>query len=344
MTSEQERETEISKIEIKENDTVIEIEEDPEAGLPEGIPYLKFFMVALTMSCDTLGLTFLFPFLSFMVADFGYSGTQNGLYAGILASSFPFAEFLSSLFYGVLSDKIGRRPVLLWGLLGNAITLVAFGLSPNFACAVLFRSMTGFLNGNFPVCKTYLAEICRKKHHPTVFSITGLLWGLGNIVGPLIGGFSAQPASKYESFKDISLFIKFPYLFPCLLFGFYQLFGFVLGYFYLTESPTILKEREIIAKKQSDYRMEKNLMNNRDDQVKEEINNEPKFKKLSFRMWMKETVSILKDRNVVIASVIYGIIGICYVMFDEIFAIWARSPINLGGIDFSTDDIGISLG
>jgi MFS family permease len=70
-----------------------------------------------------------------------------GYYAGFLASTFAIAQFFTSLLWGYLSDKIGRRPVLMIGLLGNSLTVSAFGLSKTYTMAIVSRAFCGALNG-----------------------------------------------------------------------------------------------------------------------------------------------------------------------------------------------------
>ena len=72
---------------------------------------------------------------------------QIALYAGMVTSAFAFAEFSTGVFWGRLSDKIGRKPVLLGGLAGTGISMIIFGFAPNLPMALLGRAMGGLLNG-----------------------------------------------------------------------------------------------------------------------------------------------------------------------------------------------------
>lgn len=74
----------------------------------------------------------LFPFLAFMIEDMGYSGDQLGYHAGVLAASFCAAQFCSSIPWGIISDRFGRKPAIVLGTFGAAIGMVIFGAAKTF--------------------------------------------------------------------------------------------------------------------------------------------------------------------------------------------------------------------
>jgi MFS family permease len=91
----------------------------------------------------------IFPYMYFMVKDFHITEDENQIsfYAGMITSAFTFAEFSTALFWGRLSDRIGRKPVLLTGLAGTALSVLIFGIAPNLPVALLARVLGGLLNG-----------------------------------------------------------------------------------------------------------------------------------------------------------------------------------------------------
>ena len=84
---------------------------------------------------------------------------HTGTKAGYLGSAYFVGSFTGSLLWGWISDKIGRRPVLLMGMLGTLATELLFGFSQNFAWAIAARFLWGLLNGNLGVAKTYISEV-----------------------------------------------------------------------------------------------------------------------------------------------------------------------------------------
>jgi len=91
----------------------------------------------------------IFPYIYFMIKDFKVAKDdyEISVYAGLVTSAFAFAEFLSGVAWGRLSDKIGRKPVLLTGLFGTALSMLIFGFAPNLQVALLARALGGLLNG-----------------------------------------------------------------------------------------------------------------------------------------------------------------------------------------------------
>lgn len=105
--------------------------------------------IALCRVCEPIAFTSIFPYIYFMVKSFGVTTDEKriAIYAGMVTSVFAIAEFSASIFWGWLSDRIGRKPVLLTGLAGTGISMLAFGFAPNLPIALLARSLGGLLNG-----------------------------------------------------------------------------------------------------------------------------------------------------------------------------------------------------
>lgn len=89
----------------------------------------------------------IFPYIYYMVEEFGVPKNEISFYAGMVTSAFTFAEFSTGLLWGRLSDKIGRKPVLLTGLAGTALSVLVFGFAPNIWVALIARALGGLLNG-----------------------------------------------------------------------------------------------------------------------------------------------------------------------------------------------------
>ena len=91
----------------------------------------------------------IFPYIYYMIEDFHVTkdASKIAFYAGMVTSSFALAEFMTGFLWGRLSDKIGRKPVLLIGLAGTALSVLVFGFAPNLTVALIARSLGGLLNG-----------------------------------------------------------------------------------------------------------------------------------------------------------------------------------------------------
>ncbi|KAL2822300.1 major facilitator superfamily domain-containing protein [Aspergillus cavernicola] len=210
-------------------------------------PIRQLFVLALCRICEPIAFMSIFPYVYRMVESFQVTDNdrQIALYAGLITSSFTFAEFSAGMFWGRMSDKIGRKPVLVMGLIGTAISMVVFGFAPNLATAMVARSLGGLLNGNIGVLQTTVAEIVTvKEHQPRAYSIMPFVWCLGSIIGPAMGGALSQPCDNYPGlFPRGTIFEKFPFLLPNLVCVVVLVSGVVVGLLFLEETHPEKKHR-----------------------------------------------------------------------------------------------------
>ena len=91
----------------------------------------------------------IFPYSYYLIASYNFTADEKkiAVYAGLITSAFAFAEFSTSVIWGRISDRIGRKPVLIGGLAGTGISMILFGFAPNLPLALLARALGGLLNG-----------------------------------------------------------------------------------------------------------------------------------------------------------------------------------------------------
>ncbi|KAJ5095981.1 hypothetical protein NUU61_005337 [Penicillium alfredii] len=120
--------------------------------------------------------------------------------AGMLQGSFTAAQFLTAVWWGRLADAewMGRKRVLLIGLLGTCISCLGFGFSRSFVSAAIFRTLGGVLNSNVGVMRTMIAEIIvEKKFQSRAFLLLPMCFNIGVIIGPILGGSLADPVNSF---------------------------------------------------------------------------------------------------------------------------------------------------
>jgi MFS family permease len=121
---------------------------------------------ALCRLASPIAFTSIFAYAFPMMIDFNNGSAENAsFYAGILISAFAISEALTAMFWGSISDKIGRKPTLLFGLAGTMLSNMLMGFAGNFWMALGARVLGGLLNGNIAVVQTMLAEIVTRPEH-----------------------------------------------------------------------------------------------------------------------------------------------------------------------------------
>ncbi|TKA72613.1 hypothetical protein B0A49_07174 [Cryomyces minteri] len=182
----------------------------------------------------------IFPYIYYMIKSFEITNDdrQIALYAGMVTSAFAFAEFSTGALWGVVSDKVGRKPILLTGMAGTGLSIILFGLAPNLTTALLARALGGLLNGNIGVIQSTVAEVVKvEAHQARAYSIMPFVWCLGTVIGSGLGGTLANPVKSYPSvFLPGTVFDRFPYLLPNLVCAAVVLFGLIIGILFLEET------------------------------------------------------------------------------------------------------------
>ena len=197
---------------------------------------LVLFLVTMI---DMIGFGIVIPFLTYLVEDLA---TENdvldiGIWVGLLMTSYSAAQFLFSPIWGGLSDRIGRRPVLMIGLLGNTVFFTMFGLANTLYMALIARFFAGVFNGNIAVARAYIGDVSTSTQLASRMGIIGAAFGLGFTVGPFLGGELSSPAERWDMFVG-TIFETYPYLLPCIIASLLSIFSLLLAFWYLPESLT----------------------------------------------------------------------------------------------------------
>jgi MFS family permease len=121
---------------------------------------------AIVRLAEPIALTSIFPYAWALVKRFQVGSEEDAsFYAGLLISSFALAEAAMGMYWGGLSDRIGRKPVLIIGCTGTMLSMVMVGFASNIWIAVLGRAIGGLLNGNIGVIQTMVGELVTKPEH-----------------------------------------------------------------------------------------------------------------------------------------------------------------------------------
>lgn len=142
------------------------------------------------------------------------------------------------MYWGSLSDRVGRKPILLLGCICTSLSLLVVGFAPSLWVALLGRLLGGAFNGNIGIIQTMVGELCKKKEHePKAYSVMPFVWSIGTIVGPCVGGYFANPEKSFPRiFAPDNIFTRYPYALPNVICAILMLVSVVVGYFFLEET------------------------------------------------------------------------------------------------------------
>jgi DHA1 family tetracycline resistance protein-like MFS transporter len=145
--------------------------------------------IVVTMLLDIIGLGIIIPVLPHLVEDMlGHDASRAAEVYGLLASSYAVMQFLFAPVLGALSDRFGRRPVLLVALFGFGVNYVVMGLAPSIAWLFVARIFSGVTGASITTANAYIADISTPKNRAQNFGLVGAMFGIGFIVGPALGG------------------------------------------------------------------------------------------------------------------------------------------------------------
>ena len=148
----------------------------------------RLSVIFLTVLIDLIGFGIIIPILPFYAQRFGVAGLGYGLLVGAYAAT----QFIATAVLGRLSDRWGRRPVLLITMLLNAAGYIAFAFAGSYAVLLVARLVSGFAVGNISVAQAYVADITTSENRSKGMGVIGAAFGLGFIIGRAVGGLSGH--------------------------------------------------------------------------------------------------------------------------------------------------------
>ncbi|KAM6504144.1 Major facilitator superfamily domain containing protein [Amanita muscaria] len=179
------------------------------------LPTWQLAIVLLILLCEPFAGNSIFPYIN--QAKLGITGGDKrkvGYYAGLIESLFYVTEAMTTLQWGRISDRVGRKPILLIGLVGNALSMLCFGLSRTFWMLVISRCLCGLLNGNIGVLKSVIGELTDSTNRADGFAYISVVWSVGATIAPVIGGSLSHPHERFPIVFTSKYWREFPYFLP----------------------------------------------------------------------------------------------------------------------------------
>ncbi|KAL4074787.1 major facilitator superfamily domain-containing protein [Scleroderma yunnanense] len=336
------------------------------------LPKFQLSLVLLLMFAEPISAQYIFPFINQLIRELDITGGDDrkiGYYAGLIVSrnicscgtksrdygptrgvhSLPFdpqeslffiAQALTTLHWSRLSDHVGRKPVLLIGLVGLSISNVCFGLSTTFWTIVASRCIAGALNGNVGVMKSAIADITDHTNLAQAFALIPPVFSVGASIAyvslhavhfnaqirmfrPLYGGALAKPHDHWPALFSGIFFQKYPYFLPCLISALFTAVAFLIAAVFLKESLPPRRNKKHLQLKAS-------LADSHGGIDDDNISPVP-------------IRTLMKTYSVVLPIANYGALSLVDIGFFALVPLFYATPIEVGGLGLSPTIIGTCL-
>jgi MFS transporter, DHA1 family, tetracycline resistance protein len=200
--------------------------------------------IFFTLLIDVTGLGIIIPVLPKLIEELIHGNiSMASRYGGWLTFAYAIMQFLFSPFLGNLSDKYGRRPVLLFSLFGFGVDYIFLSFAPTIGWLFVGRTFAGITGASFTTATAYIADISAPEDRAKNFGLVGAAFGLGFIIGPVIGGLLGQYGSRVPFMAAAGLtFLNFAY-----------------GFFVLPESLPVANRRKFEWKRANPFGAFKHL-------------------------------------------------------------------------------------
>jgi len=190
--------------------------------------------IFITLLIDVIGLGIIIPVIPKLIQELIHGDISDAAkYGGWLTFAYAITQFICAPLVGNLSDKYGRRPVLLLSLFGFSLDYLLLAFGPTITWLFIGRIIAGITGASITTASAYIADISNDENRAKNFGMIGAAFGLGFIIGPVIGGLLGQYGARVPFYAAAIL---------CLL-------NFLYGYFILPESLSKKHRREFDIKR-----------------------------------------------------------------------------------------------
>ncbi|EGN99216.1 hypothetical protein SERLA73DRAFT_55143 [Serpula lacrymans var. lacrymans S7.3] len=338
---------------IPPSDTLADLSDNRNLQRPRRtpLPKIQLSILLFIQLAEPVTCTVIYPFVNQLVRQTGITGgdeRKTGYFAGLIESLFYATEAITVLQWGRVSDRMGRKPILLVGLFGLTLSILSFGVSKSYWTLVLSRCAEGALNGNVGVAKSMMAEITDPSNMAQGFAFLPMVWAVGGTLGPIIGGMLSVPAERWpNSFGRSPFFVKYPYFLSCLIPACLSVSTFVLTLVCLKEVIPDIPSRT--TSRRSSFTLTTKPDPFGPAELDEKIEYSASEEAPSNVVIANKKPSAPPLRSLLVRRVLTPILNYAFIAFvDQCMTVLQplmySTPIALGGLSFSPFTIGIVMG
>ncbi|KAI5298216.1 hypothetical protein KEM55_003661, partial [Ascosphaera atra] len=283
---------------------------------------------------EPIAFTSVIPYLFFFIKDLDPSldDADATSYVALTISVFALAQFATSLFWGLMTDKYGRKSIFLLGQTGVMVSMLGLSFSNSLWSVIFFRALGGLLSGNVVVLRTVIGDLFPDAHSQArAISLNSIAYQIGYVVGPVLGGYLVEPCDNHPDLcKAIPFFKRHPYSPPSLVIAFLLACSIMIALPLLRET---MPPKHTLPENSEDANEEAPLLREREEAASSR-------RKLPM--------------NVIHISVSYCIMGFHTICFDQFFAVFlaSKTPQGIirlpfwftGGLQMNASDVGSFIG
>ncbi|KAF7984626.1 hypothetical protein HWV62_12847 [Athelia sp. TMB] len=312
---------------------VAQAAEDPASSKPKPITPLPKLQLG-----QPIAYTQIFPYINEFLNGLHVTDDPRriGFYSGLVMndaqeSTYAIFQLFSIYHFAKLSDRIGRRPIILCGVTGVALSTFLFGLSTSLPMMLVFRALAGLSSGNAAIMQSVVSEVTDASNFGRAAPLFGLSWPLGSILGPLLGGALSTPADKY-AWLDFEFLRRYPYFLPGGVSSVVTLIAVITGYFFLRETlPSKVRAAKLKERAAKDRSGSVTPVD-----VAEVAYDAESDKPLGMRALLANpAMRALVTSNAGLSFLCTG--------YEVVFVLYAYTAVPLGGLGFPARQIGYAL-
>lgn len=286
------------------------------------LPKRQIMLLCYARLVEPIAFFSIFPFINQMIErNSDLPKADVGFYTGLIESLFSLTQMMVMIFWGRASDRLGRKPVLVFSLIGVAISTGIFGMARNLWQMILFRCLAGVFAGTIVTIRTMISEHSTPKTQARSFSWFAFAGNLGLLFGPLIGGALADPATIYPRlFGNVAFFKDYPYALPSFAVG-------AIGFTAVITTALFVDETLKKPQHSPGHAAENGQSSNG----------------AGTKLAPKSTWQLLKSPGVAMVLFSYGHVMILAFAYTAVVTVFWYTPVPLGGLGLSSIQISMFM-